>query len=57
MTHETEIRITAIVVKEFENFIDSKTFTQSKLTQFETELKKKLDSILSGNVTHDAEGA
>ena len=43
---ETEIRIRALVVSEYEEFIRSQTFTQKRLAIFETGLKAKLDEVI-----------
>ena len=48
-TRETEIRIQAIVIREFERFIQEQTFTQKKLKAFEIDLKRKIDEILKCN--------
>ena len=45
-TRETEIRIRALVISEYEEFIRDQTFTQKKLAVFETGLKAKLDEVI-----------
>ena len=47
-------RVTAVILKEFDRFIDQQTFTQQKLKVFETDLTNKLNGILGveGNMNH-----
>jgi hypothetical protein len=47
-TREAEVRIHAVVIREFEKFISEQTFTQNKLAAFEVTLKKKMDEMLQG---------
>lgn len=44
-SRDTEIRIQALVVREFERFIKEQTFTQKKLAQFEIVLVKKIEEV------------
>ena len=46
VTHQKLIRVSAIVSKEFDYFIDQQTFTQKNLKMFESDLITKLKDIL-----------
>ena len=46
VTHQKLIRVSALVNKEFDYFIDQQTFTQKNLKIFENELVNKLKDIL-----------
>lgn len=43
---QKELRLEALVTKEFDKFIEKQTFTQKNLLVFEFDLKAKLDNIL-----------
>lgn len=47
-------RVTGVILKEFDRFIDQQTFTQQKLKIFESELTNKLNGILGieANMNH-----
>ena len=54
---QKELRLEALVTKEFDRFIEKQTFTQKNLLVFEFDLKAKIDGILKNDglqLSHDA---
>ena len=49
---QKEMKLEAIVTKEFDRFIDKQTFTQKNLFVFEIDLKNKIDDILRNEGIH-----
>lgn len=46
-TREIELKVQALVIKEFEKFMKMEQFNQKNLLQFERDLKKKIKDFLS----------